>query len=68
MEQLLLDAEKTLYFISCLMPLVYTTDFERNSVEVCSVLETVGEMADKTRQRITDALISMHIQKEQRTD
>lgn len=58
--KLLEEAEKTLYFVSCSMPLAYTADYEEHCLEISNLLETVEETAEATREKITTALVLIH--------
>lgn len=59
-EALLTEAEDTLYHISCSLPLVYTTDLERYAVEITEILQSLEKLSDRTREKITSALLLMH--------
>ena len=63
MEELLLQAEKTLYFVSCAVQLARTADQDRYCIEIDNLYETVQEASEQTRERITQALIQMHIRR-----
>ena len=61
MEELLLEAEKTLYFVECAVPLARTADFDKYCAEIDCILETVEQMASKTRELISNEIIRIHI-------
>ena len=61
MVELLEEAEKVLYRISCCMPLAYMADFDKYPAEVLEILQMVEEIAEQTRERITGELIRIRI-------
>ena len=63
MEKLLEEAEQTLYFCSCCMPLVYTADSERYAAEITELLKKVEKEAMETRDKITAALVLLHVER-----
>ncbi len=67
MEELLEEAEKTLYFISCAVPLVRSADYDRFGAEIDCILETVEQMASSAREKISNELILMHIERKRQT-
>lgn len=63
MEKLLEEVERVMYFSSCAVTLAQYADFDRFGSEIDCVLQTVAEMTDTTRQKVTEQLILMHMSK-----
>lgn len=63
LEELLEEAEESLYFCSCVMPLVYTADAEQYAVEITELLKRVEKTAEATREKITNALLLLHVER-----
>lgn len=63
MEKLLDEAEKVLYFVSCAVTLVRIADTDQYGAEIDGVLETVEQMAESVREKISAELIRRNIEK-----
>ena len=62
-KSVLAEAEKALYFTKSVTDLLINADFERDALSIVNLLETVGEMAESAREKITDSMIRMETRK-----
>lgn len=62
-KELLTEAESTLFHISCILPLVYAADPDRYAVEMAEALQSLEQLSERTREKITNHLLLMSAKK-----
>ena len=62
LEQLLSEAEDTLYFVSSAINLARIADYDKYAADIYGVLEKASDIAESLRERITETLVLQHCQ------